>query len=85
MIKSGMHGGKWPENGKKWRKINPSPLKLFTKSSNLLIHDLLNRGGVCSKKMKGAGFCLLNRELLNRGLGVVFRKHFVKLICLLAS
>ena len=50
MIKSGMYGGKWPENGKKWRKINPSPLKLFTKSSNLLIHDLLNRGGICSKK-----------------------------------
>ena len=24
--------------------------KLFTKSSNLLIHHLLNRGGVCSKK-----------------------------------
>ena len=24
--------------------------KLFTKSSNLLIHHLLNRGGLCSKK-----------------------------------
>ena len=30
--------------------------KLFTKSSNLLIHHLLNQGGVCSKKWRELGF-----------------------------